>query len=159
MRNIITLTLLFSYIIALMSCAPQSKETYLQDYKTFIKDVSNNYKDYTTEDWKKADEKYKKYSEDWKMKFTDEFTILEKGILLGNEMEYNVYRIKQPLLNLLDNYVSDDYEKIKQQIIEYQDKNMQDDIDELVKKAEVIGGEVQQTIQQILKELDSKTKE
>jgi len=153
-HNIFYFIIFIGISLLLTSCAPQTKEDYMRDYKEFMNDVSNNHKEYSSKDWEKADKDFKKYSDKLKKKFSNELTLLEKGILLGNEVEYSVYKAKQPIIDLLNNYSTDDYESIKKQIKEYKDKDMEDDLEELVKKAEKIGGVTQETVEEILKELD-----
>jgi len=137
-----------------LSCStPQTKEDYMKSYEKFINEVKQNHKKYTLEDWKKADEKYKKFTGEWRQKFDDEFTLTERGLLLAYDGEYKIYRLKEPLLDVIKSFKYDDYDKLKEQISKYKNEKAEEDLKKLEQKAKEVGGEFEKAVNEIFKEL------
>jgi len=141
-------------ILLITSCAPQSKESYLKDYKEFISEVNEESKNYSEQDWEKADEKYEKYTGEWYEKFEDEFTWKEDVILTKYQFQYNLTKIKRNSTDFFNSFIREDYEQLKEQIKYYSENEMNEDIEYILKQATEFGESATETVEDILKELD-----
>lgn len=77
---------------AIVSCAPLSKDSYMERYAKFMTEVSQNASSYTENDWIKHDKQYYKYSEELYQKFCAELTTSDKLTLAGYKIKYSYYR-------------------------------------------------------------------
>lgn len=157
-QNLFTNAMVLMLILLITSCSPQSKESYLEDYKEFISEVRKENKGYTEQNWEKTDEKYKKFSGEWKKKFKDEFTWKEQIILTKYEFQYNLIKTKKSSVEFFNTYLKEDYDKLKEQIKYYSENEMDDDIKFLMKEAKEIGDSATKVIEEIFIELNIEIK-
>lgn len=83
--------LLFALLSA-CSFEPQSKEAYLDQFKSFVDNVGESYKDYDDKTWEKKDAQFSKYTDEWYLKFKDELNISEKITVKKLAVKYALYR-------------------------------------------------------------------
>ncbi|MCF0205462.1 MAG: hypothetical protein HUK12_09330 [Muribaculaceae bacterium] len=69
---------LMAMAMILASCAPSSKEDYLNQFSQFIEEVKTNHESYSDSDWEKAEKKFEKFSGEWYEKFDNELSTSEK---------------------------------------------------------------------------------
>jgi len=148
------ISILLIFMLVLISCSPQNKETYLKDYEEFINKVGNENGKFNEKKWKETDAKYEKFSGEWKSKFEDEFTWKEKIVLTKFEFQYNLAKIRGSTSNFFNTYLKEDFEKLKEQIKYYSENEMDEDIEFLIKQANEIGGDAEEAINNIIIELD-----
>lgn len=141
-------------LLVITSCAPQSKESYLENYKEFISEVTQESEKYSEQDWEKSDEKYQKYTEQWYAKFEDEFTWKEEILLTKYKFQYNLAKMKKGSKDFFDTYLRDDYEQLKEQIKYYSENEMDEDIEYILQQAKEFGESATETVEQILDELN-----
>jgi hypothetical protein len=146
------ITILF-FLALIISCSPQSKESYLENYKEFISDIGNENNEYTEEELIEMDEEYEKYSVELYEQFQEDLTLQEKILLAKYSVQYNLFKLKEDSSVLMDLFNEKDYHKLKEQIKYYSDNEMDDDIKTLVKQADEIGIEASKALEDILKEL------
>jgi hypothetical protein len=146
-------------LLILTSCAPQSKESYLKNYKEFVSEVNQESQKYTEQDWEKADEEYKKYTEQWYEKFADELTCKEEMLLTKYKFQYNLAKVKDDSKDFFDTYLKDDYEQLKEQIKYYSENEMNDDIEYILQQAKEFGESANEAVEQIFDELNIKLEE
>ncbi len=140
--------------VVMLSCSPQSKESYLHDYKDFITEVKTS--KLSPEEWKEADKKFQKYRGEWYNKFKQELTWKDEIILKKYEFEYNLIRAKESTEDILDELFDKDAKKLKKQLKFYSENGMQEDIKFLVKQAEEAGDAAEETLKEIFEELNLK---
>lgn len=143
--------LLFSLIF---SCAPQSKESYLEDYGKFINDVTEENKNYTDKQWVEMDEKQDKFTGEWYDKFEEDFTFQDLIVLKKNEFQYNFTKIKKKSSLFLNIFQSKDAELLKEKIKYYKENNMNDDLDLLKEQADEMGVSATIMLENVLVELN-----
>ncbi len=147
--------LLLASILLMVSCAPASKEKYLQRFDEFIQEVSDNKDSYTEEDWTRVAEKYDKFCGEWYDKFEKEFTLLEKGHIVANEGKWLYYQNLSGVISDLDKAIqSIDTDKIKKDVKFYLENDMQKDLQNLYDTAVEKGKEAEQAILEIFEELE-----
>lgn len=142
------------FLLSITSCAPQSKDTYMERYQNFINEIDEKSKDYSEQDWEKADKKYKKFNEDWYLRFEDDFTWKESIILSKYKFQYNLKKARINSKEFFDTYIKNDYEKLKEQIKNYSENDMNEDIKFLLEQAKEIGDSAKKTIEDIFEELN-----
>jgi hypothetical protein len=144
----------FISVFIFISCAPQSKESYLKRYDSFIEEVNKNRSQYTNEDWEKKNTEFNQFANEWYKKFKDDLTLQDELKLATNEIKYNYYLFSKEspefFKQLFDNL---DVNKIKSQIKFYVDNQMKKDINSLVKEAKKTGKNAEAIVTQILKDL------
>lgn len=140
-------------ILLITSCSPQSKESYLEEYKEFIAEVSKNSGNYTEQDWKNIDEKYEKFTGEWHDKFKDDFILKDNIILTKYEVQYNLYKLKDNSSELFDKLFKD-YDQLKEQVKYYSENDMEEDLESLLKEAEKLGKTATEKLDDIFKELE-----
>jgi uncharacterized protein YdcH (DUF465 family) len=155
--NALLKTISLILILLITSCAPQSKESYLEDYKEFITEISENNANYTEEDWKNKDEKYEKFTGEWYEKFKDDFIWKDNILLTKYEFQYNLYKLKGNSSELFDELFKD-YDQLKEQVKYYSENDMEKDLEFLLKEAEEVGKTATETLEEIFKELEIETK-
>ena len=79
-------------IYVVKSSSPNSKESYLEEYKEFIEKVSDENDSYSEDDWAETDETFEKYNEEWYNKFEPELSFSEKLTITKYNAEYKIYR-------------------------------------------------------------------
>ena len=89
--NSILVGFLLVLVFCLTSCAPMSKEAYLDDFSDFIKEVAENHESYSAKDWRKASEKYEKFTGDWYDKFEEELSFSEKAKVKAFQAKWLYY--------------------------------------------------------------------
>lgn len=87
---------------SIFSCAPLTKESYMEDYAGFIDQVTQESKNYDEKEWVEIEEDYEKFSGKWREKFKDEFTNAEKLMLTKYEVQFNVVRVKKTSTGIMD---------------------------------------------------------
>lgn len=110
----------------LLSCAPFSKESYLERYASFMQNVEQHYADYNADNWKQKDVEFAKYSRSWRAKFEDEFTWQDQITLLKYKVQYELFKTKDNPLKLLELLQNQDFQQWTDEI----KKMMGDDIDQ-----------------------------
>ncbi len=149
---IITITLLITFFLT--SCSSQTKESYLEDYKTFISEVSEKNLIFSDDDWEKADQKYEKFTDEWYKKFEDEFTWKEEILLGKYSLQYNFFKAKKSSTNFFNTYLKKDYDKLKEQIKYYSENEMEEDLEFLIREATEMGDSATRLIEDIFKDLE-----
>ena len=144
-------------ILLFTACAPQTKESYLQDYQDFMQDVKEHYDTYSQEDWKEKDKKFKKFSEEWYDKYKDDLTWKEQLRLGKYAIQYNVYKLGGKSGKSIDQVFGKDLDELKKQVQYYKDHQMDKDIEDLTKQAQDLGKEAQKTLDDIFKQLDTES--
>ncbi|MBL4746255.1 MAG: hypothetical protein JKY08_07780 [Flavobacteriaceae bacterium] len=142
--------LLFVVFIILISCSPQSKESYIEEYQKFILNVRNDCGNYSEEDWLKTNKKFIKFSEDWYENFENEFIWSEILILSKYEVEYNLLKFKNEFSAITEIFKKENFKNLKEQIKYYSENNMGEDIEFLKKQADSIGESAVKMLDDIL---------
>ncbi|MEE9349496.1 MAG: DUF6565 domain-containing protein [Flavobacteriaceae bacterium] len=120
----ITLLLL---TIFMTSCAPQTKESYLLNYKKFTDEVTENHKNYTAKDWLKKDKEFAKFKRVIKERYQNELSFQDELMLVKHEASYNLLKFQKETPNFL-NLFKGDFEKLKQQLKDYTKNDMGKDV-------------------------------
>lgn len=158
MKKINLIALLFVLLVS--SCAPKTKEAYLDDYKHFIDKVANERKGYGAVQWKKAKIEFKQYSEEWYQEFENELTVKERLSLAGYGAKfayyYAMYEAGEAVGDVMDVLKSSDKKSLKATIENYIENDLDDDLNDLYKEAEEIGGETLELVKELFDELDIK---
>ena len=152
--NTSTLVLILILSIGLTSCAPQSKESYMNDYEEFLTEISEQSQSFTDSDWSEVDKKYEQFTGEWQDKFNDEYTFQEELILSKNDIQYNLLRAKVEAKKLFENVLEVDYDELKLKVRQYAEKDMTNDISNLLLEAKQTGDSALQMMEQILIELE-----
>ena len=107
-----------SFALAMMiSCAPTSKEKYMDRYVSFLDEVSQEYKDYTPKDWEEMDEKFDKLNGEWYQKYAQELSFKDELKLQGYKMKYAYYRALAEGKSVVDGFVENiDVEQMKKDV-------------------------------------------
>ena len=151
--NYFTRIIILLLTIVIISCSPQSKESYLESYKEFIFDIRKSKNTTTEKEWIEIEEKYQKFTDEWYNKFKDDFTWKEKLLLSKYDFQYNLLKIKEDSSFLVNIFSEKDYERLKEQIKYYSENEMDDDIKFIIEQAQEIGAEASNKLEIILKEL------
>lgn len=126
-------------VILVSSCAPMSKDVYLNNYDKFVENVRENHEKFTESDWINADKKFDEYSNKLFVKFEPEFTLEEKVLVTKYRLQYDIYRYKDDAIDIildalstyteLKNEISREIKnQTKQEISEYIDNDLEEDI-------------------------------
>lgn len=150
---IFKITIIFSLGL-IISCSPQTKDSYLEDYGYFMSDISNDENNYTEEEWLEIDEEYEKYSGELYEQFQEDLTLKEEIILTKYTVQYKLLRFKADTSGLMNLFNKKDFVELKEQLKYYSENNMTDDIKSIIKEADEIGSEASKAIEDILKELN-----
>jgi len=152
-------TMLLASILLITSCAPQTKEAYLRDYKGFILKVEREHEAYSDKDWNAADRQLEEFTGKLYTKFEKDLTWQEEILVKKYQFQYSFYRTKIDTKTLLENTDdNEDYQELKKQLQYYIDNDMQKDIDMLVKQAKELGDSTAVIINKIIKESAEKQK-
>lgn len=151
--------LILLFVVLLGSCAPQSKESYLERYKEFIADVSQNYETYSETDWEESLEQYESFSGEWYRMFKDDLTWKEQVLVGKYEIQYNLLKVKEGSFGFITTFLKDDYEKLKSQVEYYYENDMAEDIEFLVDQAREIGDSAVSMMTDIIEELEIELEE
>lgn len=130
-------------VAVLFSCAPMSKDSYLESYKEFVDEVGDNYKNYTTDDWKAKDAKYEKYVGEWYDKYKDEMTFKETLSVGGYSTKYNAYKAKVVMGEFIDSCE------------EYIENDMEEDLNTLYEKSKEFTEELQKEVENFVSDFES----
>lgn len=136
------------------SCAPQSKESYLEDYGKFMNDVAEEKKHFTDKQWAELDEKHEKFTGEWYDKFEEDFTFQDLIVLKKNEFQYNFTKINKKSSLFLNVFQSKDAELLKERIKYYKENDMNDDLELLKKQADEMGVSATIMLEKVLVELN-----
>lgn len=145
---------LTAVLMIIGSCAPQTKEAYLEEYKEFISEVSEDYESFTNEDWERSLAEFRHFSDEWYLRFKDELTWKEQLEVGMYQVQYNLLRVKESSANFFDTYVDDDFKGLKEQIEFYYENEMEEDIEFLVDQAREIGDSAVSVMKEIFEELE-----
>lgn len=149
--------ILISISLLLFSCKPQTKETYLEDYKSFISDIRQNHESFDKNEWIKVEEQFNQYTGEFYDKYKNDFTWKEQLLLTKLQVEYNLYSVNDGATNLVkDLFKNDQFKQLKEKLSYYAENNMEKDINKLVEEVSQLGGEAQNTLIQLLDDLDIK---
>ena len=89
------------------SCAPMSKESYLDDFASFMNEVAEMSEECSQKEWQKIEARFELYSDKYYEKFKDELTIGDKLVVGGYQAKFKYYQLKhgvnEKLLNNTDN--------------------------------------------------------
>lgn len=147
--------LLIISLLVLTSCAPQTKEAYMDQYEEFIEEVQKDHKEYTSSDWDRQDEKFRQFSDEWAKKFEEDFTLTEQLVVAKHAITYAVLSAKKETGDLFRAFLQDDdVQELRDQIKYYAENEMEEDIQKVVEEAEGIGEEAVKAVEEILRELD-----
>ena len=146
-------------IIFISACNPQSKESYMKDYKEFINTVNEKSGNYTENDWVNADEKFNKFNNEWYDKFKDDFTLTDKLKLGKYSLQYGYAKLKNNSKTDIDIFSNVNYKELKNQIKDLYDNDLQKDIKKIVKQAKTNGDSLSTMIKEILNELNIEIEE
>ena len=147
-------SIILAITLLITSCAPQTKEAYLQNYKGFILKTEKNHDTYTNKHWNNADRELKEFSGKLYSKYEKELTWQEEIIVKKYEIQYNFYKMKSDSKSLFDTSENEEYIKLKKDINYYYENDMQKDIEELIKQAKIAGDSTAVIINQIIEELN-----
>lgn len=86
------LLILCAVSVMFFSCAPMSKEAYMERYAEFMAEVAEKASSYTESDWVDVDEEFAQFSNEWYTKFEPELTFSEKMKIAGYQGKYYFYR-------------------------------------------------------------------
>ncbi len=164
MKTLVKINLLGIVMMLMFSCAPTSKEKYMERLQSFIEEVSLEHKTYTPEDWAKIDEKYEKFAGEWYQKFESELTFTEELKVQKHKLKYAFYKALSEGKTTLDELMqSVDVEGIKKDI-DNTAKDIKDtaeefvnsiDLDEVKKDMEELGEEIINASEDVGKTIDS----
>ena len=146
--------LLSMLFLVLISCAPQTKESYLEDFKDFISEVEENHISYTEKNWESKDKEYEKFTQEWHKKFEEDFTWKEQLIIGKYKIQYNIYRVGDESKKMINELFGKDIEDIKAQLKYYKENQMDKDIKDIMDQAKGLGKKAEETLNKIFKELD-----
>ena len=150
-------TIILATILLITSCAPQTKEAYLRDYKGFILKVEKEHETYSDRDWNTSDRELKEFTGKLYSKFEKNLTWQEEILVKKYEFQYSFYKAKTDTKTFLKNTDdNEEYQKLKEQLQYYIDNDMQKDIDELVKQAKEIGDSTAVIVNEIIEEIEKK---
>ena len=147
--------------ISIISCSPNSKESYLKQYNDFITEIMADHQTYTAENWRDLERKNDKFTGEWYDKYKNEFSIKDKIIVTKNKVQFNIYKMNYDTKITFGYDLSKDYDKLRKQIKYYSENEMDDDLETLIDQAKKMGGELEESVNEILEELnyDSKNQE
>ncbi|MBR6309761.1 MAG: hypothetical protein IKR52_00980 [Paludibacteraceae bacterium] len=149
MNKVLAAIILFS----VASCAPLTKDKYMERYEAFISDVSENYKSYNYKDWNSKQKKYEKFSGKWYEKFKDKLTVRDEIAVKSYQARwmfyYNFSDVSRVIESILDN---ENVKVVKERIQFYIENDMKSDLQELYKKAVDAGEDVQNVVTEVLED-------
>ena len=144
----------FASLLFIASCAPQSKQAYLEDYKEFILKIEKEHDSFSERDWNIVDRELIKFSDEYYSKYEKELTWQEEILVKKYEFQYNFYKIKGNSESFFNDENNEEYQKLKEQIDYYYKNDMQKDINELMEHAKRAGDSTIVIIEKIIKDLD-----
>lgn len=136
------------------SCSPQSKESYLKDYKEFISIVIDENMNYTEKEWAEMDKKHEKFTGEWYSKFKNDFTYQELIVLKKYDFQYNFTKVKKKSSTFINSFLKEDYNLLKEKIKYYKENNMNEELDLLIKQADSVGKSATKMVEDVLDELN-----
>lgn len=132
--------MLFVVAIAIVSCAPSTKEAYIEEYKEFIREVSDDWKKYDESDWERAGNKNEKFSGDWYNEFSDELTKKEKTHIAAYNAKFKMLRVAGKSKNAVNKAVKE--------------LSNDNEVDELADDIQDVGKEIEKAGSNILDEIE-----
>lgn len=155
MKKVLISSVLFvSMVFVMSSCAPQTKESYMENYRQFITEVERDCEGYSEEDWYRADESFDKFRGEYYYLFEDEFDWKDEVVLAKYVVQYNLSKAKGVSKDFFDLYLNDDIDKMKEQVKYYLENEMDDDLEFLLEQAKEIGDSAVSIINEIVEELE-----
>lgn len=164
MKTLSKFSFLALALVMMISCAPTSKESYMEKYVSFLDEVSQEYKDYTTEDWGKMDEKFEKLNGEWYRKYEQELSFKDELKLQGYKLKYAYYRTLSEGKSALDGMRENiDVEQMKKDVEEGAEEFKKAaeefvnsiDMKKVQKDLEEVGEEVLKAAEEVGKTIDS----
>lgn len=153
-NKIYLLSIFMGVLFLLTSCAPQTKESYLEDYNEFIVNVENESGDYTDEYWKKIEEEYNKFNGEWYKKFEDEFTWKDEILIAKYQFKFNLVKFKDDSESIGDLFSKEDYNELTEQLKYYTENQMKSDIAFIMEQAAEIGADYAEVVDSLLTAID-----
>ncbi|MCK5824660.1 MAG: hypothetical protein KAG96_04565 [Ichthyobacteriaceae bacterium] len=89
--------------LSIISCAPSTKQEYMNSYEEFIADLETNYTEYSESDWEKLDNNMNEFTGKLYDKFKDELTFSDKITLSAYKVKYNSYKAKSSIDKMFEN--------------------------------------------------------
>ncbi len=150
--------IIVAFIIALLtSCAPQTKEDYLEQFDEFITEVSDNCKDYTTDEWNDKDEQYELFTGEWYDKFEEELSFEDELKIATYKTQWFYCKsVVSELSSIKESIKNFDAEKFKNDLQYYIENDMIDDAKDIYSDAKALGEDTEKMVQEILDEMDVK---
>ncbi len=164
MKTISKLGFLALVMAMMISCAPTSKENYMEKYVSFLDEVSMEYKDYTPKDWEAMDEKFEKFNGEWYQKYEQELSFKDELKLQGYKMKYAYYRALAEGKSAVDGFVeSIDVDQMKKDVEDAAKEAKKAaeefvnsiDMEQVQKDLEEVGEEIVKAAEEVGKTIDS----
>jgi hypothetical protein len=142
-----------SLTVFMVSCAPNSKDSYLEKFESFVDRVEQNHKKYNHSDWEWADHQFEKYNSVWYLKFKDDFTLSDQIEIKSLMIRYYSYKNKEDLNEILNQLFKEDMDDVRAKVKKYIDDDMDEDLEMLKKGATAIGDSAVKVLDDVIKEL------
>lgn len=147
-------------VMMLVSCAPMSKEGYMDRYEAFMEEVAENYSTYTPEQWADKTEEFDLLSGEWYHKFKNEMSFREKVIVGAYQVKYAYYYSLGEAQKVVNGLTEDEQlQEWKDQAKEYINNDMEDDLKDLMEEVSNAGVEAQKFIEDIADELEANSED
>lgn len=121
-------TLAVFLLVFFSSCAPFTKDAYLNRYMKFMEKVSSEYRVYDEKKWAKSDKKFEKLNNKWYERFKDELSVKEKILISGYKIKYSSLKAISSFNKKLQSVIKDDLDIIIEKIDRYVEEIMDDDL-------------------------------
>ena len=147
-------------VMMLVSCAPMSKEGYMERYEAFMDEVADNCSTYTPEQWAEKTEEFDLLSGEWYHKFKDEMSFREKVVVGAYQVKYAYYYSLGTAKDVVNSITDDEQlQEWKEQAKEYINNDMEDDLKDLMDEVSKAGVEAQKFIEDIADELEANSED
>lgn len=154
MRN---LFILLITLFMVTSCAPSSKEEYLERYKKFMDEVSENYKTYSPEQWEMANEKFARFNNQWYQKFRPTLTWAEKATIAGYQFKYQGLRVACELGTFYDESMKTEMDELRSKVQYYVDNHLEEDLERFLEEVKVAGKAIYEELKRMADEINNNT--
>lgn len=139
------------------SCAPSSKEEYLERYKKFMDEVTENYKTYSPEQWEMANEKFARFNNQWYQKFRPNLTWTEKATIAGYQFKYQGLRVACELGTLYDENMKTEMDELRSKVQYYVDNHLEEDLERFLEEVKVAGKAIYEELKRMADEINNNT--
>ena len=137
-------------ILCVAACAPTSKESYLRRFDAFITEVSKNHRTFSERDWERATQQFERFSGEWYDRFRDNFTLREIASIRAKQIRWHYFLRLNQASSFLESL---NVRELKRQVQSFIDENSTGDLLQLYDEAVRAGQDVQNAINEILREL------